>query len=218
MVVIIQNDPRVPAGISNQSGDVQIVCPYDQHSLPDLRSVDAVIVLGGYMSFDEENTYRYLHDVKKYMQLVVDADLPLLGICLGAQMLADMLGAKVYRNKGQEKGLCAVSLTEAGERDPIFSGYDTTFTAFQWHHDSFDTPRGATQLASSEQCPSQAFRYHHAYGVQFHPEVTPLIVNDWCQHYGGCKQLAKQFARGSFRHNKQHEQLFHNFTQVVKAD
>lgn len=211
MVVIIQNDPRVPAGISHRSGDVQIVCPYDEHSFPDLSVVDAVIVLGGYMAFDEENTYRYLRDVKKYMQFVLDDDLPLLGICLGAQMLADILGAKVHRNKGQEKGLNCVSLTTAGGKDPLFSGYENTFSAFQWHHDSFDTPHGAAQLASSESCPSQAFRYRQACGVQFHPEVTPVIVNDWCQHYGGCQQLSQQFSQGSYRHQKQHERLFQNF-------
>lgn len=211
MVVIIQNDPRVPAGISGQNGEVKIVCSYDQHPFPDLSSVDAVIFLGGYMSFDEENKYCYLRDVKKYMKWVLDDDLPLLGICLGGQMLADILGAKVYHNKGQEQGLHSVTLTDEGAKDPLFSGYANTFAAFQWHHDSFDTPQGAVTLASSEQCPAQAFRYHHAYGVQFHPEVTPVIVNNWCQHYGGCQQLAQQFSQASYRHQKLHGRLFHNF-------
>lgn len=211
MVTIIQNDPRVPAGISSDFCQSQVIRAYDQQPFPDLNDDDAVVILGGTMSFDEDSSYRYLADVKRFMDVVIKRDLPLLGICLGAQMLADVLAGNVYHHKGQEQGLHPVKLTRYGCIDPLFAGFDEQFKAFQWHQDCFDIPHGATQLATSEQCENQAFRYGNSYGVQFHPEVTATIVDDWCQFYGGCNEVSQGFKATSARQQRCQWQLFENF-------
>lgn len=211
MITIIQNDPRVPAGISSDFCQAQIVRAYDQQPFPDLNDVDGVVILGGYMGFDEDSSYRYLVDVKRFMELVLRLDMPLLGICLGAQMLADVLDGNVHHQQGQEQGLHRVKLTRYGSSDPLFSGIENQFNAFQWHHDCFDIPLGATKLASSEHCDNQAFRYRNSYGVQFHPEVTESIVGDWCQFNGGCKEVLRDFNAAKDCHQNQQRRLFENF-------
>lgn len=211
MITIIQNDPRVPAGISSDFCQTQIVRAYDQQPFPDLNKGDAVVILGGNMSFDDDNSYRYLRDVKRFMELVIRKNVALLGICLGAQMLADILGGHVHHQRGQEQGLHQVKLTRYGCNDPLFKGFDNQFNAFQWHHDCFDLPTGATKLASSEHCENQAFHYGNSYGVQFHPEVTTDIVDEWCQLQGGCEQVLHEFSASNECHQKQQQQLFKNF-------
>jgi GMP synthase-like glutamine amidotransferase len=93
----------------------------------------------------------------------------------------------------------------------LFFGLPQNISAFQWHNDSFAIPSGATQLASSEQCFAQAFQYHRAYAVQFHPEVTPAIVDEWCQYYGDCADISKAFHSAYDHHSQQSRRLLHNF-------
>jgi GMP synthase-like glutamine amidotransferase len=113
-----------------------------------------------------------------------------LGVCLGAQMLAHVLGARVYPGGNKEIGWYEVGITDEGMKDPLLSGLSvdgkTVAQVFQWHGDTFDLPRGAVRLASSELFPNQAFRYGKAvYALQFHIEVTPKIVRDWLTHEKG---------------------------------
>ncbi len=102
------------------------------------------------------------------------------GVCLGGQLLAAALGTKVVSNRWEEIGNFSAELTTSGEKDLLFEGIPHTFNVFQWHHDSFDVPQGATLLASSDACPHQAFRVGEcAWGMQFHPEVTEEIIRCW---------------------------------------
>jgi len=211
MVAIIQNDFRVPAGISGEISPSHVVCAYAQQPFPDLHTVDSVVVLGGYMSYDDDDKYPYLQEVKRFIASVIKQDVPMLGICLGAQMIADVLGSAVHHNRGQEQGLNMIQLTQSGSTDPLFNGLPATLTTFQWHHDSFDLPTGATQIAYSAQCSTQAFHYQQTYGVQFHPEVTPTIVKDWCQCHGGCDALLRDFIAENERYRQQHRRLLNNF-------
>ena len=115
----------------------------------------------------------------------MDRRLPLLGICLGAQLLAKALGASVYRNPVKEIGFRNVELTAAAGGDRLFGGRGPAETVFLWHADTFDLPRGAVRLARGEQCPEQAFRYgESAYGVQFHVEMTPELLEAWLREPG----------------------------------
>ncbi|MEX0651667.1 MAG: type 1 glutamine amidotransferase, partial [Actinomycetota bacterium] len=101
------------------------------------------------------------------------------GACLGVQLLASALGARVYAGSAPEVGLLPVSLTDEGRADPVTGSLPAEMVTLQWHGDTFDLPEGATLLASSPAFPNQAFRFLDAYGVQFHLEVSPAMAEEW---------------------------------------
>jgi GMP synthase-like glutamine amidotransferase len=112
---------------------------------------------------------------------------PVLGICLGSQLIAKALGARVYRNPYAEIGWAPVSFTEAARRDPVFADVPSPTTFFHWHNETFDLPEGAELLARSDRCRHQAYRYgRNVYGLQFHPEITPAMIEDWCAQPVNC--------------------------------
>lgn len=196
---IIQNDPEVPLGnyalfLEEKGIACRTVRPYAGDVLPGVEEVEGAIVLGGAMGVYDTLKYPYLDDVKRFLAEVVAAKKPVLGICLGGQLLADVLGAKITCNSpARERGTLPVSLSEKGLSDPLFAGVPRQFISFQWHNDSFAIPEGADLLASSPVCAGQAFRYGKAaYGTQFHPEVTPQIVTNWS---GNTAERAKSTAR-----------------------
>ena len=116
--------------------------------------------------------------------------MPLLGICLGSQLIAKALGARVYRNRELEIGWEPVHLTDAGRADPLFSGLASPLMLFHWHGETFDLPEGAERLAWSAKCRHQAFRYGRSvYGLQFHPEVTSAMIADWCEQPVNCGDM-----------------------------
>lgn len=186
MLHIIQNDRDVPPGnfsatISEMGVVSRLVRPYSGEGLPASAEVSAAIVLGGAMGVHDDDKYPFLVEVKNFIQACVRTETPLLGVCLGGQLLADVLGGKVASNSPyREKGTIAVTLTPAGERDPLFAGISRQFVTFQWHNDSFAIPPGAVLLASSDACPGQAFSFGSAaWGTQFHPEVDRSTVDCW---------------------------------------
>ncbi len=183
MLHIIQNDPQVPPGNLCHDLNVPYVVhhPYRGEPLPEAASLGALIVLGGAMGANDDDRYPFLTDLKQLIRVVVQREIPCLGICLGGQLLAAALGGAVVSNRWEELGTLSVELTAAGVADRLFNRLAGSFTTFQWHHDSFDLPEGAILLASSAVCPNQAFRVGNcAWGVQFHPEVTEPIIRDWC--------------------------------------
>ena len=114
------------------------------------------------------------------MAEAVGEGLPFLGVCLGVQLLAAALGARVYEAERAEVGLLEVELTAEGRDDPLFAGFDERFLSLQWHGDTFDLPPGAARLARSPLASNQAFRVgERAYGVQFHLEVTGAMAREW---------------------------------------
>lgn len=148
-------------------------------SPPALDSVSALVFMGGPMSANDEVPY-----IRREIQLIQTAigqNKPVLGICLGAQLIAKALGAKVYRNAVHEIGWYPVSWTEEARRDRLFGGLTQPETVFHWHGETFDLPPGAVWLAESEACRNQAFRLGtNIYGLQFHLEVTPEMIGEWC--------------------------------------
>src|SRR5262245_55746020 len=157
-----------------------------------------LVVMGGPMNVDEVEKYPFLAGEVQWLERAVEARLPVLGVCLGAQLLAKALGARVYPNTIKEIGWYEVELLPAAEDDLVFGGIakpqadaKRQMTVFQWHGDTFDLPEGAVRLARSEQCENQAFRYGRAaYGLQFHLEVTPEIIDSWLCEGGNCGELA----------------------------
>jgi GMP synthase (glutamine-hydrolysing) len=147
---------------------------------PALDGYHGLIVLGGPMNVDQTDAHPHLETEVRAIGEAVDRGLPVLGICLGAQLLAKALGAKVGANAEKEIGWYDVSPTEEGAGDPLLAHFDATEKLFQWHGDTFSIPHGAVQLASSPSCRNQAFRYgERAYGLQFHLEVDPPLVERW---------------------------------------
>ncbi len=150
-----------------------------------------LVVMGGPMNVDETDRYPFLADEVRWLRQAVAAELPVLGVCLGSQLLAKSLGSRVYRNRVKEIGWYEVELTAAAGDDALFGGCRPRETVFHWHGDTFDLPRGAVQLARGENCENQAFRFGRAaYGLQFHLEVTPEIINCWLGEPGNCGELA----------------------------
>ena len=148
--------------------------------LPEWQQFDGVVAMGGPMGANDEAAHPWLEEEKLLIAEAVDAGLPFLGVCLGAQLLASAFEAGVWTMPAAEVGLLPVERTAAGEADPVLGPLATPIVTLQWHGDTFDLPRDAVLLASSPVAPNQAFRLGEAaYAVQFHLEVTPEMAAAW---------------------------------------
>jgi GMP synthase-like glutamine amidotransferase len=145
-----------------------------------LEGIDAIVAMGGPMSVNDEGEHPWLVEEKRLIREAVTRGLPFWGSCLGVQLLASSLGARVRAGDIPEVGVLPVYATPEGELDPVFGGLTWPRPTLQWHGDTFDLPDGATLLATSPAYPNQAFRFGPlAYGVQFHLEVTAEMAQEW---------------------------------------
>lgn len=144
-----------------------------------LDSVDLLVVLGGPISANDEAQFSFL---RREMELIGDAietGVMILGICLGAQLIAKVLGAKVYANRPPEIGYAPLILSAEG-RQSCLSEWGESLPVLHWHGETFDLPMGSTQLASTQHCSNQAFSYgSRVLGLQFHPEVSAPALEGW---------------------------------------
>ena len=175
-------DALEPKGVSPQ-----YVRTFQGESVPDsMDDVQGLIVMGGPMSVYEQPLYPFLRDEMRLMEQALGEGKPVLGVCLGSQLLASVLGGAVAKGRRKEIGWHQVSLLESAAGDPLWAGVETPFMAYHWHGDVFETPEGATSLARSDLTESQAFRYgSNAYGVLFHMEVTEAMVRDMVAEFRG---------------------------------
>jgi GMP synthase (glutamine-hydrolysing) len=151
---------------------------------PKLDGFTHIAILGGPMNVYEERRYPFLRDEDLFIKEAIRRGKSILGICLGAQLIAKSLGAKVFKAPVKEIGWYDVSLTKVGSRDSLFSGLPKTFPVFQWHGDTFEVPKSGKLIVTSDFIPHQAFRYgEKVYGVQFHLEVTEEMINEWLKTY-----------------------------------
>jgi GMP synthase (glutamine-hydrolysing) len=146
----------------------------------DWRQVAALIILGGPMAVDDEEKFPFLRWEKRIIRAALDESVPILGICLGAQLIAATLGASVYEGPVREIGWSPISITPHGQVDSLLGYLPESATVFQWHSHGYDLPPGAVCLASSTHYKTQAFRLGKlTYGLQFHLEVTPQTIERW---------------------------------------
>lgn len=149
-------------------------------ALPDAAAIAALVVLGGPMGAYDVAAHPHLLDEQRLLQAVVARGLPVLGVCLGAQLLAAALGARVYPGPAPEIGVGDVKLTGDGAEDPLLGPAGRTFPAFHWHGDTFDLPEGAVHLAATRAYAHQAFRVgDRAWGLQFHIELDQSLAREW---------------------------------------
>jgi GMP synthase-like glutamine amidotransferase len=150
---------------------------YESHSLPELDSIDWLIIMGGPMGVYDEAIFPWLIPEKEFVKKAIDAGKVVIGICLGAQLIASALGAPVYPNKEREIGWFPVQLTEAAKKNLFFSFMPTELSVFHWHGDTFDLPVGAELMAESSACKNQAFVSNDkVIGLQFHFEVDEHAI------------------------------------------
>ncbi|HEX3240571.1 MAG TPA: type 1 glutamine amidotransferase [Solirubrobacterales bacterium] len=158
--------------------------PPEQPEPPaDPLGYDAVLVLGGAMNVDQEASHAWLAAEKALIRELLERERPLLGLCLGSQLVAEAAGAQPRRAKRPEIGWHRVEVTAAGGEDPLLGPLAPSFEAFEWHSYEFPLPPGAVALARSEVCLQAARLGPAAWALQFHPEVSAADARDWIEDY-----------------------------------
>jgi GMP synthase (glutamine-hydrolysing) len=186
--------------------------------VPSLKGASAVVSMGGPMSANDEQTCPYLADEMELLRQAVREGVPVLGICLGAQLLAKAHGAKVTLAPVKEIGWSDVRLTPAGREDPLFQGMTETFDVFQWHGETFDIPDGGRLLAMSQVCPNQAFRVGASgYGLQFHVEMTAEMLREWSAGSEFAAPILERYEQVGTRFYRAARVLFINFLSRIIA-
>ncbi len=148
---------------------------FREHQLPALSVIDMLVAMGGPMSVNDEKKLPWLKAEKEFIQAAIAQGIPVLGVCLGAQIIADAMGARVYRNPVKEIGWLPIRPVPVPEGNYCFG---QECVAFHWHGETFDLPKGAVRLAESDGCENQAFQLsRNAIGLQFHLEATPESVS-----------------------------------------
>ncbi len=146
---------------------------YDDQSLPSINDIDWLIVMGGPMGIYDEESYPWLSAEKRFIKEAINSGKIVLGICLGAQLIADALGARIYKNEHREIGWFNISRSPDTSGTILSTAIAEQTEVFHWHGDTFDIPDGANALAESEACKNQGFILHdRVVGLQFHLETT----------------------------------------------
>jgi len=160
---------------------------------PDVRRYHGLVVLGGPMSAELSDRHPHIEFERAAIREAIGLGMPVLGICLGAQLIAASLGARPLRRAAPEIGWFEVAPTAAAESDPLFAHLAPREHVFQWHNDTFTLPAGAVRLAQSARCAQQAFRYGDSvYGLQFHLEVDTSLIRRWLTTPSYLKELEEQ--------------------------
>jgi GMP synthase (glutamine-hydrolysing) len=164
----------------------QYVRVFDGHPIPEaMKGAGGLIVMGGPQTVYQLDRYPYLRDEMRLIESALKEHKPILGVCLGSQLLAATLGAQVRRGERREIGWYPVRLTDSARDDRLLRGLPGEFVAAHWHSDVFDLPAGATKLASSEATEVQAYRYRdNAWGLLFHAEMTADILRKLVDEFG----------------------------------
>ncbi|MDB6060976.1 MAG: glutamine amidotransferase class-I [Verrucomicrobiaceae bacterium] len=165
---------------SARDADIHYTRFFEATALPDLNTIDLVIAMGGPMSVNDEAQYPWLIEEKAFIREAIQRGVAVIGICLGAQLIASALGAKVYANREKEIGWFPIEAVVSAATNFQFPAIQNFF---HWHGETFDLPAGATRIAKSAGCDNQTFQIgSNVIGLQFHPEATPAIADLILQH------------------------------------
>ena len=182
--VDIEGPGLIESCLKQRAIPYRIICLETGEPLPVPGGFTHIVLLGGPMNVYEDDRYPFLKKEDLFIKEAIQRGKHILGICLGAQLIAKALGARVTKSPVKETGWSKVSLTEEGSKDRLFVALPKAFPVFQWHEDTFETPNWGKLLATSTAVPNQAFRYgDNAYGLQFHLEVTKEMIREWTDEY-----------------------------------
>lgn len=177
--------------LEEHSIPMRVVALKEVRESPPVWSFNALAVMGGPMAVYEMDRYPHLKRAADLIDKAIKREIKVLGICLGAQLIAHVLGAKVYAGKAEEKGWMDVELTQEGIEDDVIGVFGKgPAKVLQWHGDTFDLPEGAVRLAKSELYENQAFKYgKNVYALQFHIEADEQMIDEW---FGGDPEIMKE--------------------------
>lgn len=206
--LLVQYEDQVPPGrllevLDHLKWGAEVIHMEKTPEVPaSINEFDCLVLLGGTMNVDDVKSYPYLENLRHLTSAALKVGFPVLGLCLGGQMISRAAGGKVHRNQCGEIGWGKVWFTEEGLRDPVLVGVESPLEVFQWHEDMFDVPERSVLLGKSQLCPNQIVRVGRTtYGFQSHVEVTEDIIFDWIESYhdevesrlgpGGTERLAR---------------------------
>ena len=177
--------------LHSMRADVSVTKSFEDPALPAVDDLDLLVIMGGPMSVNDEQEFPWLAAEKQFIRKAIERDKAVIGICLGAQLIAGALGAAVYPNREKEIGWFPVTAEPASDAEGLFT-FPRELLAFHWHGETFDLPDGATRLARSAACDNQAFQLgRRVIGLQFHLETTPDAARDIVHHCGDELQPAR---------------------------
>lgn len=214
--------------ILNQNNiSYQYIKLFEQENIPNLKEYAAIIILGGPMNVYEEEKYPFLKKEVSTIKEAMKIKKPILGLCLGAQIIARAAGARVYSGKQKEIGWFTINLTKNGIENKIFKNLEKQITVFQWHQDTFDIPDNGKKLAASNLFPNQAFSIgDNVYAFQFHLEVTKNMIITWIKRYDEeltslknevyPTEIIKSSEQNILQLNNQASLFFSNFLNILK--
>ncbi len=214
MFLILEHEPSEGPGIFLSilaEGGVSYsrVKLFDGQAIPEWGGLSGVLIMGGPMNVYEESAYPFLTTEDRFIKYCLHNSIPVLGICLGAQLIAKAAGAKISKAPHKEIGWYEVRLRGEGRRDPLLAKCPATFSVFQFHEDTFEIPAGAVHIIESAPCRHQGFRIDPTvYGFQFHVEATAAMIAEWIAdqvvdkleimqqtawHLDSCQMIGKNF-------------------------
>lgn len=214
----VENEgPGLFGGLLGEAGaEVLTVRLHRGGRLPEVDELDAALSMGGPMNVYEELEHPFLRDETRFLQGAAARGLPVLGVCLGAQMIAKAAGAAVTKSPVAELGWSTVTLTDDGLADPLFRGLPATLPVFQWHGDTFAIPQDGALLATGAECRHQALRHRNSWGLQFHLEADRALLASWFAGAPEEAQILRRHDELAAEVGRHVRTLFANFLAIVR--